>query len=256
MEQVSETNNQLMKPEGFDIARPKEAIEVANLLQKFVRANSLTQDIQGKAYPLVEAWQFCGSQFGLYPIMVECKNESTYEARLYTWKDRRNNPREKKTQHYKYRSTVEIRRLSDDKVMSRGQMSCTNDERIKHEFDEYAIESMSQTRAEGKAWRMLLAWVMKAAGFEQTPAEEMEDHKEFYENCPSPQEKKILIDLVYSSTLTDEKKEEALATIAGCVDYGLFQKIEYRLRDLQPSIHQITNPNQTDIKNHLKATVQ
>lgn len=253
---MENTNQQVLKHDGFDIARPKEAIEVANLLQRFVKENSLTQDIQGKAYPLVEAWQFCGSQFGLYPIMVECKNESDYADRHYQWKDRRNNPREKKTQHFKYRSTVEIRRLIDDKVMSRGQMSCTNDERIKHEFDEYAVESMSQTRAEGKAWRMLLAWVMKAAGFEQTPAEEMEDQKEFYENCPAPGEKKILIDLVYSSTLTDEKKQEALATIAGCVTYELFQRIEHRLRDVQPSIHEIVNPNQTDIKKHLKATVQ
>lgn len=249
-------DNQLTTSEnGFEIGKPLQALQVANVLQKFVKENNLTQDIQGKPYPLLEAWQFCGSQFGLYPIMVECKNESSYEPRHYQWKDRRNNPREKKTNHFKYRSTVEIRRISDDKIVSRGQMSCTNDERIKHEFDEYAIESMSQTRAEGKAWRMLLAWLMKAAGFEQTPAEEMEDVKEFYDNCPNPEEKKLLINLVYSSTLSEEKKQEALATIAGCTTYELFQKIEFRLKDLQPSIHEITNPNQTDIKNHLRKTV-
>ena len=33
---------------------------------------------------------------------------------------------------------------------------------------------MAQTRAEGKAFRMILAWLMKAAGFEATPAEEMD----------------------------------------------------------------------------------
>lgn len=251
-------NNEIVKHENeaFDIARPQQALHVANVLQKFVKDNQLTQDIQGKPYPLVEAWQFAGSQFGLYPIMIECKNESSYQERHYQWKDRRNNPREKKTQHFKYRATVEIRRLADDKIVSRGIMSCTNDERIKHEFDEYAIESMAQTRAEGKAWRMLLAWVMKAAGFEQTPAEEMEDHKEFYENCPTPGEKKILIDLVYSSTLTDDKKQEALATIAGCVDYNLFQRIEMRLKDLQPSIHEIVNPSQKQINKHLANAIQ
>src|SRR5207244_13106051 len=96
---IMENNNQVLRHEGFDISRPKEAIEVANILQVFVKKNELTQDIQGKAYPLVEAWQFCGSQFGLYPIMVECKNESDYEDRHYQWKDKRNNPREKKTKH-------------------------------------------------------------------------------------------------------------------------------------------------------------
>jgi hypothetical protein len=33
---------------------------------------------------------------------------------------------------------------------------------------------MAQTRAIGKAYRNLLAWLMKAAGFEATPAEEMD----------------------------------------------------------------------------------
>ena len=38
---------------------------------------------------------------------------------------------------------------------------------------ESSIRSMSQTRTIGKAYRTVLAWVMKMAGFEPTPAEEM-----------------------------------------------------------------------------------
>jgi len=236
----------------YDLSQPQKALEFANTLKKFVIDQGLTETIDGKPYSKVEGWQFAGSQFGLYPIMIECKNESTYEDRHYQWKDRKNNPRELKTKHYKYRAIVEVRRLVDDKVVSRGQMTCTNDERIKHSFDEYAVESMAQTRAEGKAFRMLLAWLMKAAGFAETPAEEMEDHKEFYDNCPSAEEKKILIALAYSSTLTEEKKNEALATIAGCTTYDLFQRIEARLKDLQPSIHEVVNPSQKDINEHIK----
>jgi hypothetical protein len=37
---------------------------------------------------------------------------------------------------------------------------------------------MAQTRAIGKAYRNLLAWLMKAAGFEATPAEEMDFAKD------------------------------------------------------------------------------
>ena len=37
---------------------------------------------------------------------------------------------------------------------------------------------MAQTRAEGKAYRLLLGWLMKAAGFEATPAEEMDFAKD------------------------------------------------------------------------------
>ncbi len=249
---MTDTNTAL---QAFDLSKPVQALQVAAELQKFVIQQKLTVKIQDKDYPLVEAWQFAGSQFGLYPILVECKNESDYADRHYTWSDKWNNPREKKTQHFKYRSTVEIRRFSDDRILSRGSMVCTNDEQMKHTFDEYSVESMSQTRAEGKAWRMLLAWVMKAAGFEQTPAEEMEDAKEFYENCPTPLEKKLLIDLVYSSTLDEAKKGEALATIFGCTDYKLFERIEARLRSQQPSIDEIVNPQQGDINKHIKKTM-
>ena len=134
-------------------------------------------------------------------------------------------------------------------------MTCSNEEQKKHTFDEYAIESMAQTRAEGKAWRMLLAWMMKAAGFEQTPAEEMEEQKEFFDNCPSAEEKKLLINLVFSSKLDEDKKVEALATISGCTSYKLFSQIENRLRSLQPSIDEIVNPSQKDINTHLKNAI-
>lgn len=237
----------------YDLSAPQKNIELANMLKLFISQNGLSTKIQDRQYVNVEGWAFAGSQLGLYPILIESKNESTYEPRHFQWKDRKNNPREKKTQHFKYRATMEIRRLSDDKVVSRSSMLCTNDEFGKYEFAEYAVESMAQTRAEGKAYRLLLSWIIKAAGFEQTPAEEIDDEKrEFFENCPTVEEKKLLNDLVYSSTLSEEKRQEAFATISGCTSYELFHKIEIRLKDLQPSIDQIVNPSQSDINRHIK----
>ena len=245
-----------IQKQSFDLAAPKEAIHVAGVLQKFVNEQNLTVRIQDRTYALVEAWQFAGAQLGLYPIMVDIKNESSYEDVIFKWVDRKNNPKEKTTKKFKYRASVEIRKYSDDKVVSRGEMVCTNEEYGKHEFPEYAVQSMAQTRAEGKAWRMLLGWVMKAAGFETMPAEEMdEQRKEFLENCPTPAEKKELIKLAYSAKLDDDKRIEALATISGCTTYELFQRIEFRLRELQPSIDEIVNPSQSDINAHLKKLV-
>lgn len=249
-------NNELVKP-GFDLSMPEQALQVANILQKFVQEQQLTVNIQNRTYALVEAWQFAGAQLGLYPVLTDIKNESTYEERHFQWKDKYNNPKEKKTNHFKYRATVEIRKFADDKVVSKGEMVCTNEEFGKYEFAEYAVQSMTQTRAEGKAWRMLLGWVMKAAGFDTMPAEEIDQEKrEFFENCPTAEEKKELIKLAYSAKLDDDKRIEALATISGCVDYGLFQRIEHRLRSLQPSIDEIVNPSQSDINTHLKKTVK
>jgi hypothetical protein len=42
---------------------------------------------------------------------------------------------------------------------------------------EYARRSMAVTRAAGKAYRLTLAWIMALAGFESTPAEEMDGIK-------------------------------------------------------------------------------
>jgi hypothetical protein len=143
---------------SFDLSMPQQALEVATVLQKFVKDKNLTSNIKGKNYPLVDAWQFAGSQLGLYPLLTETKDLCD-------------------DKQIRYSATVEIRRLDNDRIVSRGVAICSNKEASKRQFDEYAILSMAQTRAEGKAFRMLLAWLMKAAGFEATPAEEMDFNK-------------------------------------------------------------------------------
>lgn len=247
--EVLKTDHELLP----DLASPRYAFHVANELKKFVTEQKLTVDIQKRQYALVEAWQFTGAQFGLYPILTDIKNESTYNPITFTWVDSYKNQKTKDTFHYKYRATVEIRKLADDKVLSKAEIVCTNEEYGKHEFAEYAIMSMAQTRAEGKAWRMLLGWVMKAAGFEATPFEEMdEEKKDFFDNCPSPEEKQSLTKLVYSAKIGEQQKEELLATIHGCTTYELFNYLEARLKNVQPSIHETQNPSQTQINEHLK----
>lgn len=229
-------NNELTT-QNFDLAKPEQALKVAELLQRFVKEKKLTANIKGKDYPLVEAWLFAGSQLGLYPILTGIKDLST--------------PDEKK-----YMASVEVRRISDDKPLSKGIAICSNKESSKRLFDEYAILSMAQTRAEGKAFRMLLSWIMKAAGFEATPAEEMDFGKpnnfNDIENVPTEGERQILRGLAFSSNLDEQKKEEALAMIEGCGNYGLYEKIKFRLESLQPSIDEVPNPNQATINAHLK----
>jgi len=126
---------------SLSLAKPQEALQVASTLQTFVTERKLTANIQGKNYPLVEAWQFAGSQLGLIPVVKEVKNLSN-EFEL------------------KYESIVEVVRLTDGLVLSRGYAVCSNKEHSKKRFDEYAIASMAQTRAVGKAYRNILAWLM------------------------------------------------------------------------------------------------
>jgi len=224
----------------FDIAKPEESLKVAEILQRFVKEKKLTANIKGKEYPLVEAWCFAGSQLGLYPIVAEVKDIS--------------NERETK-----YSAWVEVRRISDNQVMSRGFAICSNKESSKRLFDEYAILSMAQTRAEGKAFRMLLSWIMKAAGFEATPAEEMDfgaKPAQDIEDVPSEAERQLLRKMVYNSTLSPDKREAALESIDICADYKHYEAIQHKLETLQIPIDQLQNPLQGDINTHLKKVVR
>ena len=229
---------EIIKPETFDLARPEQSLKVAEILQRFVKEKKLTANIKGKEYPLVEAWCFAGSQLGLYPIVAEVKDLSN----------------EKET---KYSAWVEIRRITDNQVMSRGFAICSNKEATKRLFDEYAILSMAQTRAEGKAFRMLLSWIMKAAGFEATPAEEMDFGKpaQEIEDVPTEPERQLLRKLVHNTTLDGGQKLMAMESIDRCEDYKTYEKIQHRLETLQVPVDQMVNPGQGDINKHLKNSI-
>ena len=69
---------------------------------------------------------------------------------------------------------------------------------------------------------------------------------------PTESEKQILKGLVYNSTLNEEQRETALQSIEKCVNYETYQKLQFRLEDLQLPLDQIQNPNQTDISKHIK----
>ena len=218
----------------MELTKPNEALQVASTLQTFVTERKLTANIQGKNYPLVEAWQFAGSQLGLIPVVREVKNLST-DSEL------------------KYEAMVEVIRLTDSVVLSRGYAVCSNKENSKRRFDEYAIASMAQTRAVGKAYRNILAWLMKAAGFEATPAEEMDFNQE---PIPSEEEKLMLQVMLNDTDMTIDEINLAKDAIKSCNDYKTYQKILYRLEIRKKPIDQIINPSQKDINIHLKKTIK
>jgi len=225
---------------SFSLAAPQQAMQVAEILQRFVTEKKLTANIKGKNYPLVEAWQFAGSQLGLYPLLTETKDLS-------------------KEGETKYMATVEVRRIDTDALLSRGVAVCSNKEASKRLFDEYAILSMAQTRAEGKAYRMLLSWLMKAAGFEATPAEEMDFAKQpepDFSDVPAESERQLLRQLLYTSDLNSEEKEAAMTAIDLCTNFQTYQKIQHRLEVRQQCIDEIVNPSQKDITNYIRKTVK
>ena len=217
----------------MELTKPNEALQVASTLQTFVTERKLTANIQGKNYPLVEAWQFAGSQLGLIPVVREVKNLST-DTEL------------------KYEAMVEVIRLTDSVVLSRGYAVCSNKENSKRRFDEYAIASMAQTRAVGKAYRNILAWLMKAAGFEATPAEEMD----FIKDEVGDEGRDFLLNLLDTSSYEGKVREKLYIRITGILTNEDYEKAKKDLLSNQVGIDAIANPSQKDISRHLKNTIK
>ena len=130
-------------------------LKLSTELSKLIKEKGLSSNIQGKQFVNVEGWQFAGASLGLMPIITSTQDLSNETA-------------------IKYMATCEVRNITTGQLVATGIALCSNAEKTKRFFDEYAILSMAQTRAIGKAYRNLLAWLMKAAGFEATPAEEMD----------------------------------------------------------------------------------
>ncbi len=75
------------------------------------------------------------------------------------------------------------------------------------------------------------------------------------DDIPDNQEKQILRDLVYNSTLDESGRIAALESIERCVDYKKYESIQHRLEDLQKGYDEVQNPNATDSKNIVKKIV-
>ena len=147
-------NKEIAIKENYSIAKIKDMTAMANVLKAHIVKNKLYTNISGKNYAHVEGWQFAGGLMGLFPRVSGVENLSSGTE-------------------LKWKSNTEIIDIKTDKVVGNGFALCSNKESKKAKFDEYAVLSMAQTRSIGKAYRNLIGWVMKLAGYESTPSEEM-----------------------------------------------------------------------------------
>ena len=178
------------------------------VLKKYIAKNKLSVEIKGNQYAMVDGWKFAGLAFGLTAIPeapVASQERGQYITVLYTigtFLNRKTGKEYKKEYiaftgftsdegvidkmrqkikvtremthpYFKYTCECKIVRLSDGVTVGAGWGMCSNMEDAKVEFQEYAVASMAQTRTIGKAYRNQLGFIMKDAGLEGTPAEEM-----------------------------------------------------------------------------------
>lgn len=137
---------------------------MAMLLKNIVVQQKLFVPIKGKNYAMVEGWMLAGMLTGINVMVEEPKCLSTGSEIKYS---------------------VAAKLYKGDLLVGVGYAVCSSKEAMKKSFDEYAILSMAQTRAIGKAYRNKIGFIMKLAGFQATPSEEM--HK-VGENVPEPKD--------------------------------------------------------------------
>lgn len=155
-----------------ELVKLNEIKQTANKLKAFVVEQGLFTNIQGKNFVHVEGWQFAGASLGIQPVVKEVTNLNPLGE----------------NDEVKWQASVELYR--GDQLVGAGVAICSNKERGKKSFDEYAIISMAQTRAISKAYRNSIGWIMKLAGYETTPAEEM-DNGTGNKNTDKPDDERI-----------------------------------------------------------------
>lgn len=152
------TTSEDKKPILYQKLGMARAKKLANELAGFAKQNNLQIEIAGKQYMQVEGWQFIGTQLGLTDVVQSIERIPSEDNEV------------------KYRAEVTIINQHGT-IISRGFAYASNKEKKKTSFEEYAVASMAQTRAIGKAYRNFLAWIVKMAGYESTPVEEIDRDK-------------------------------------------------------------------------------
>lgn len=127
--------------------------KVATKLATIIKTKRLFVTIKGKDHVYLEGWTTMGAIFGLYPC-VEWSRKVQHDK------------------HVIFESRASIKTL-DGRTMSTAESQCSTEEANQKGKEEYAIRSMSETRACSKAYRLALSWVMVLAGYHATPAEEV-----------------------------------------------------------------------------------
>lgn len=130
-----------------------KATAQAQALAKIIETKHLYKWIgkkEPKKHVLVEGWTLLGTMLGVFPVTVWSRPvPGGWEAR------------------------VEARTLSGA-VVGAAEAQCLDSEDNWSDRDDFALRSMAQTRAASKALRLPLGFVMTLAGYDATPAEEMD----------------------------------------------------------------------------------
>lgn len=128
------------------------ASKMATVLKDIIEKQGLSVSLRNgkEKYVTVEGWNTLGTMLGICPVTENVEPFPTNAK-------------------YGFKARVSLY-MSNGNRLATAEAVATS---VGFQKDEFAVYSMAQTRATGKAYRMALSWIMKLAGYEVTPAEEM-----------------------------------------------------------------------------------
>jgi hypothetical protein len=140
---------------------PKEVMQYAQAAAREIvdvaRSGKLLANVGGREYPLTECMTLIGRMTG-HTVRVEWSRKVPAEWGIGDgW---------------------EARAVVMDQAgreVAAAESMCLRTERAWSKRDEFAVRSMAQTRASGKALRLALGYIVTLAGWEALPAEEITD---------------------------------------------------------------------------------
>ncbi len=136
----------------------QRATEISKELVKIINDQHLYTVISDKKYVQVTGWSALGAMLGVLPREVSAHEFESGDVE----------------------AVVELIRTSDGAVVGRGSAIVGMEEKDRKgnltwaNRPRYARRSMAITRATGKAFRLSFSWIMSLAGYQATPAEEMD----------------------------------------------------------------------------------
>jgi len=251
----------------LNLHNPEHVMAFGKVLKSFIEKNGLSVEIQRTKFASADAWKFAAMNFGLTAIpkspikitgdsfyviykkisfkkngewqeMVKAVDTTELMEQVNIEKEDKKFVKFKAVKEIKYVCECDIVSMATGQKIGFGSMVCSNRELSKVSFDEYAIMSMAQTRSISKAVRNLLGFVMKEAGFEMTPAEEVNTEDTTYSEINESSaekdfeqvklelqritEAKALLDYACGLTeYTDKKNKFAIAFRAAVDERGL-----------------------------------
>lgn len=151
-----------MPPAPHEMVPPRDVMkyaqEAAREIVDIARSRNFIANVGGREYPMTECMTLIGNMTGHTVKIDWCRKVPSEWGIGDGW---------------------EARALVIDKrtgiEVAAAESMCLRSERSWAKRDEFAVRSMAQTRASGKALRLALGYIVTLAGWEALPAEEITD---------------------------------------------------------------------------------